>query len=134
MLIKLSQHALTQYSSLTLDQILSEPLVGLMPHHSLQQSVETQAKKLGYEIQYRLRLPNFSAIAHVIANHVGIAIIPKRAALRLQAHYDFAFRELEGAWANRKLLLATQNFDALSSQYQHFSQFLIAQRLNLALS
>lgn len=128
------QHALTQYSSLTLDQILSEPLVGLMPHHSLQQSVETQAKKLGYEIQYRLRLPNFSAITHVIANHVGIAIIPKRAALRLQAHYDFAFRELEGAWANRKLLLATQNFDALSSQYQHFSQFLIAQRLNLALS
>lgn len=127
-----SQHPLTQSSSLKLEQILSEPLVGLMPHHSLQQSVETQAKKLGYEIQYRLRLPNFSTIAHMIANHVGIAIIPKRAALRLQTHYDFVYRDLDGAWANRKLLLAAKNFDLLSTEYRHFSQFLIAEKINLS--
>jgi DNA-binding transcriptional LysR family regulator len=42
----------------------------------LQQSIETQAKLLGFNIQYRLRLPNFGAIAEVVAKGVGIAIMP----------------------------------------------------------
>jgi DNA-binding transcriptional LysR family regulator len=124
-------HPLTHHPELSLVDTLEHAFVGLMQYHSLQQSIEAQAKLLGYSIQYRLRLPNFGAIAQVVANGIGIAIIPKRAAQRLQQLYAFQQIQLKGAWANRKLLLAAQNFDTLTLDYQHFSQYLIQQRPQL---
>ncbi|WP_313036174.1 LysR family transcriptional regulator [Acinetobacter sp.] len=125
------EHELQQQSTLQLADVLNYPFVGLMQYHSLQQSIETQAKLLGCAIQYRLRLPNFAAIAQVVANGVGIAIMPKRAANRLKSVYPFQQIELTGDWANRKLLLAAKNFDALPVTYQHFSQFLVSQKSRL---
>lgn len=120
------QHDLAANQALKLADCLNYPFVGLMQYHSLQQSIETQARLLNCEIQYRLRLPNFAAIAQVVANGVGIAIMPKRAAQRLAELYAFQQIQLTGDWANRKLLLAAKNFDELSTAYQHFSQFLIS--------
>jgi len=122
------QHELKHKTQLPLAEVIHYPFVGLMPYHSLQQSIETQAKLLGYAIQYRLRLPNFAAIAQVVANGVGIAIIPKRAARRLNSVYPLHQIELTGEWANRKLLLAAKNFDQLPVAYQHFSQFLLSKK------
>lgn len=124
-------HELKDQSALQLVEVLHYPFVGLMQYHSLQQSIETQAKLLGCAIQYRLRLPNFAAIAQVVANGVGIAIMPKRAASRLKTVYAFHHIELTGDWANRKLLLAAKKFDELPVFYQHFSQFLLSQKSKL---
>ena len=124
-------HELKNQQQLNLVDIFHYPFVGLMQYHSLQQSIETQAKLLNCAIQYRLRLPNFAAIAQVVANGVGIAIMPKRAARRLNTLYHFHQIELVGEWANRKLLLAAKNFDELPLSYQHFSQFLLAQKNHL---
>jgi len=121
------QHELTQYEKLNLNDILNYPFVGLMQYHSLQQSIETQAKLLGCQIQYRLRLPNFAAISQVVASGVGIAIMPKRAAQRNNSQFAFKQVQLEGEWANRRLLLTAKNFDELPMAYQHFTQFLISQ-------
>ena len=132
-LICAPSHELSGHAAMALAETLSYPFVGLMQYHSLQQSIETQARLLNCNIQYRLRLPNFAAIAQVVANGVGVAIMPKRAALRLQSIYDFDYIDLTGAWANRKLLLTAQNFDDLPVSYQHFSQFLISQHSMLKL-
>jgi DNA-binding transcriptional LysR family regulator len=126
-------HELSTQHQLQLSDLLSHSFVGLMQYHSLQQSIETQAKLLGCTIQYRLRLPNFAAIAQVVANGVGIAIMPKRAALRLKDFYNFQQVELTGEWANRKLLLTANNFDDLPAAYQHFVQFLISQNSQIKL-
>lgn len=130
-LIFQNSHEFSNRSHLELTEILGQPFIGLMQYHSLQQSIEAQAKVLGSAIQYRLRVPNFTAIAQVVANGVGVAIIPKRAAMRLSQHYEFQHIELLGAWANRKLLLAAQNFEQLPLSYQHFSQFLLTQQERL---
>ncbi|NNP73744.1 transcriptional regulator [Acinetobacter defluvii] len=122
------QHILAQEKTLNLSEVLNYPFVGLMQHHSLQQSIETQAKLLNCIMQYRLRLPNFAGIAQVVADGVGIAIMPKRAAQHLNKLYKFHQIQLTGAWANRQLLLAAQQFDALPTAYQHFAQFLISQK------
>ena len=122
------QHELVAQSAVQPMKILNYPFVGLMQYHSLQQSIEAQARLFGCEIQYRLRLPNFAAIAQVVANGVGIAIMPKRAAQRLRTLYAFSQVELIGEWANRNLLLAARNFDNLPVSYQHFSQFLLSQK------
>lgn len=127
------QHDLSTGKALKLGDCLNYPFVGLMQYHSLQQSIETQARLLHCEIQYRLRLPNFAAIAQVVANGVGIAIMPQRAAQRLAKLYAFKQIQLTGDWANRKLLLAAKNFDELSAAYQHFSQFLLSAEIQKAL-
>lgn len=127
-------HALSGHAPMPLAQTLGFAFVGLMQYHSLQQSIETQAKLLGCAIQYRLRLPNFAAIAQVVTNGVGIAIMPKRATQRLQTLYAFDTIDLTGDWANRKLLLTARKFDDLPIAYQHFSQFLIAQNTLLKLN
>ncbi|POU20416.1 transcriptional regulator [Acinetobacter sp. ACNIH3] len=127
------QHDLSTGKALKLGDCLNYPFVGLMQYHSLQQSIETQARLLHCEIQYRLRLPNFAAIAQVVANGVGIAIMPQRAAQRLAKLYSFKQIQLSGDWANRKLLLAAKNFDELSAAYQHFSQFLLSAEIQKAL-
>lgn len=121
-------HELAQHTSLMLNTILSYPFVGLMQHHSLQQSIETQAKEHHMIIQYRLRLAHFSAIAQVVAKGVGIAIVPQRAAERLKQHYHFQSIKILDAWANRKLLLSSRSFNELAPHYQHFTQFLISQK------
>lgn len=128
-----TDHPLKIHTELKLIDSLNYPFVGLMQYHSLQQSIETQAKLLNCAIQYRLRLPNFTAIAQVVANGVGIAIMPKRAAQRLSPQYAFHQIELIGEWAKRQLLLAAQNFDELPTTYQHFAQFLISQKSKLIL-
>ena len=127
------QHDLSTGKALKLGECLNYPFVGLMQYHSLQQSIETQARLLHCEIQYRLRLPNFAAIAQVVANGVGIAIMPQRAAQRLAKFYAFRQIQLTGDWANRKLLLAAKNFDELSIAYQHFSQFLLSAEIQKVL-
>lgn len=127
-------HPLTAKSQLSLVECLPYAFVGLMSYHSLQQSIEAQAQQLGCAIQYRLRLPNFAAIAQVVASGVGIAIMPKRAARRLAEHFAFSQIELLGAWANRQLLLAAQNFEQLPMCYQHLSQFLRSQHELLSLN
>ncbi|AWD70048.1 LysR family transcriptional regulator [Acinetobacter schindleri] len=127
------QHDLSTGKALKLGDCLNYPFVGLMQYHSLQQSIEAQARLLHCEIQYRLRLPNFAAIAQVVANGVGIAIMPQRAAQRLAKLYAFRQIQLTGDWANRKLLLAAKNFDELSIAYQHFSQFLLSAEIQKVL-
>lgn len=127
------QHDLSTGKALKLGDCLNYPFVGLMQYHSLQQSIETQARLLHCEIQYRLRLPNFAAIAQVVANGVGIAIMPQRAAQRLAKLYAFKQIQLTGDWANRKLLLAAKNFNELSAAYQHFSQFLLSAEIQKVL-
>lgn len=126
-------HPLNTQHSIELLDTLHYPFVGLMQYHSLQQSIETQAQRLNCQIQYRLRLPNFGAIAQVVADGVGVAIMPKRAAQRLAIQHPLHQIELRGPWANRKMQLAAQNFDALPLPYQHLTQFLISQKTKLAL-
>ena len=125
------QHQISKKDSVELSEVLDYPFVGLMQYHSLQQSIEAQAQLLHCEIHYRLRLPNFAALAQVVANGVGIAIMPKRAALRLSPHYSFDQVNISGAWANRQLLLAAKHFDDLSLPYQHLTAFLMRARQKL---
>ena len=123
-LICAPKHPLTQFKQIDLTQALSYPFIGLMDYQSLQKSIEGQAKRLNIHIQYRVRLPNFTAIAQVVSEDVGVAIMPKRAAQQLQAKHSFEYIALMGEWANRELLMVAKDFMRLSPHYQLLSQFL----------
>ncbi|WP_343598462.1 LysR family transcriptional regulator [Acinetobacter sp.] len=120
------QHPLTQQNQIELADALHYDFIGLKSHHSLQRAIEHQAQLLGFNIQYRLRLPDFSAIAEVVTKGIGVAIVPARAAMRLQSDYAFTSVPLKGAWANRQLLLVTPDFQQLPDNYQQFAHFLVS--------
>jgi DNA-binding transcriptional LysR family regulator len=130
-LICASEHRLSGYTQVELAKALNYPFIGLMHYQSLQKSIEAQAKLLNIQIQYRLRLPNFAAIAQVVSENIGVAIIPRRAAQHLQSNYAFHCVELSGAWANRELLVVAKDFVSLSPSYQLLSKFLLNQAKQL---
>jgi len=59
--------------------------------------------------------------------------MPQRAANRLAQSYHFHQIKLRGAWANRQLQLAAQQFDRLPLSYQHLIQFLVSQKASMAM-
>ncbi len=126
------QHPLCEYSSLHLSQTLNYPWIGLMPQHALQQSIDQQLDLLSANIQYRLRLLDFQAIAQVVSTGLGIAIMPAQIAQRLQSQYAFRQIALQGKWANRTLQLACQDFDQLPHPYQALSHFLLTYQHDLS--
>lgn len=132
-LICAKQHELAVKQDIELVEALNFAFVGLMPYHSLQQSIDAQAKLLDLSIHYRLRLPNFSAITQVVADGIGVAIMPKRATRRYARQFQFHCINLKGAWANRQLHIAARDFDQLNPAYQHFTQFLLSQKGQLTL-
>ncbi|WP_119690663.1 LysR family transcriptional regulator [Acinetobacter soli] len=121
-------HQFTRQHPLNLPAVFSESMIGLSTHHSLQRSIDIQARALGIHIDYRLRLPNFTAIAEVVAAGAGVAIMPARAASRLKESHALALLPLSGAWANRKLLIVARDFTQLSTMYRDFTDFLLTHR------
>lgn len=59
MLICPISHALAQHDHINLLDTLNFSFIGLMPHHSLQQSIDTQAKLLGFDINIVYDSPTF---------------------------------------------------------------------------
>lgn len=118
-------HELVQFDQINLAQTLSYPWVGLLAQHALQQSVDQQLSIFPITVQYRLRLLNFRAVAQVVSQGLGIAVMPARIARRLTEQFRFHLIPIEGKWANRSLQLACQNFDSLPPAYHAFSQFLL---------
>lgn len=120
-----STHELLQFASISLSQTLSYPWIGLLPQHALQQSIDQQLSHFPISVQYRLRVLNFRALAQVVSQQLGIAVMPARIARRLTEQFTFSMIPIEGKWANRSLQLACQSFDDLPPAYQKFSQFLL---------
>ncbi|MEB3768291.1 LysR family transcriptional regulator [Acinetobacter sp. MD2] len=119
-------HPLATATELSLDEVLHYDFIGLKTHHSLQQVIDQQATLLGRQIQYRLRLPNFTAIVEVVAKGIGVAILPARAVQKLHVEFDFKSIPLSEHWANRQLLVAALDFQKLSKTEQIFAEFLIS--------
>lgn len=85
-------------------ELAGQPFIGLAPGSALQQHLEAQAARLGLTLRYRVRLPTFEAIAHMVAAGVGVAVVPA-------AVHGAPLRE---PWARRRLCLGWERTRALS--------------------
>ncbi|MCB1917095.1 MAG: LysR family transcriptional regulator [Rhodocyclaceae bacterium] len=104
-------------------ELLSHPFVGLPSESGLSRFIQNQAIQHGRGIHYRVRVRSLDAVVSLVADGVGIAIVPETTARRL-ASPKIDLVPLEDPWSNRKLLLCTASDAAREGPAAAFLDFL----------
>ena len=102
-------HALAQRQSVMLSEVVDEDFVGLVEGSALQDHIAHHARRSGKMLSYRVRLRGFDAVCRMVGQGVGIAIVPRVAAIRLGRAAGVQRVALADAWAARNLVLCVRD-------------------------
>ena len=112
------RHRLARRRALAFREALEEDFVGLGSGSALQDYLGAQAARAGHSLKLRVRVSSFDAVAGMVEQGVGVAVVPETAARRCAASMAIATVRLSDAWSLRQLLLCMRRGDALSPQAQ----------------
>jgi molybdate transport repressor ModE-like protein len=87
-------------------ELLEKPFVGLPADAGLSRYLAVQASRCGRVPHHRVRLGQFAAIAQLVADGVGAAVMPLSAANRWRVAPAVCV-PLADAWARRRLMVCT---------------------------
>ncbi|PWC16414.1 LysR family transcriptional regulator [Brenneria corticis] len=116
--------------SISFEAIVDAEFIGLTEGSALQDHLDGHAKKLGRRLHYRVRMATFDAIAQMVNNGVGIAVIPRHAAERYAAYHNSKIIRLSESWANRKLVICARSFSQLPGYVKAFVDFISGYKNN----
>ena len=117
-LIAPRRHRLARRRALAFREALAEDFIGLGSGSALQDYLGVQAARAGHPLELRVRVSSFEAIARMVEQGVGVAVVPETAARRCAASMAIATVRLSDAWSLRQLTLCVRRLDALSPQAQ----------------
>jgi DNA-binding transcriptional LysR family regulator len=86
--------------------LLDRSFVGLSADSALSRFLQKQALNHGRGLHHRVRVRTLDAVVDLVAEGVGVAVVPSVTALRL-ASKKVVVRGLTDGWAKRRLLLCT---------------------------
>ena len=112
-----------QKAGVPFTDLLQHPFVGLPSESGLSRFIQNQAIQYGRGIHYRVRVRSLDAVVSLVADEVGIAILPETTARRL-ASPNIDWLPLADPWANRKLLLCTASDATLTGPAAALLDFL----------
>ncbi|HUN47030.1 MAG TPA: LysR substrate-binding domain-containing protein [Stellaceae bacterium] len=108
-----SGHPLARRRQLAFRDVVGRDFVGLSPGSALQDYLARHAQRLGRRLKLRVRLRGFDAVCRMVAEGVGLAIIPETAARRCQEAMAIGTVRLGDPWALRQLTLCTRSLAEL---------------------
>jgi DNA-binding transcriptional LysR family regulator len=117
-------HPLAQSRSVMLKDALDFPFVCLPPERAMQRFIEDMATRYVRPLKIRVRAPCFSAIAQLVAENAGIAMLPETTASRYMHDLPVAVVALGNAWATRELRICIRAWDSLSIHARQLVQCL----------
>lgn len=82
---------------------LKHPLVGYEKGSSLQKFIDRMSLLIHQSGSYRAFAPDFNSVATLVAENVGVAIVPRPLAERFKERFGVIVVELDEIWANREL-------------------------------
>lgn len=91
-------------AGLAFTALLAQPFVGLAPEAGLSRFLQARALQHGRALHHRVRVQGFDALLQLVADGVGIAVVPALTAQRL-ARPGLLVLPLAEPWATRRLLL-----------------------------
>ncbi|MGH8482893.1 MAG: LysR family transcriptional regulator, partial [Pseudomonas sp.] len=77
-------HPLAEREQTRLRDALGYPFIGMAAERAMQRFIEERALKLAMPLQIRVRAPSFEAIAQLVAQRAGVAMLPETTALRME--------------------------------------------------
>lgn len=99
-------HPLSGRSPLPFAQALDEQWISLNAGAAMLQAQQEAALAAGRPLRLRMQVRSFDAVGHMVASGLGIAVLPKGAALPIIRAMKLAWRPLADGWARRQLKLA----------------------------
>ena len=102
-LILPKRHALVGKSALAFADALDESWISLNPGAALLQQQQSAAMAAGRTLKLRMQVRSFDAVGHMVASGLGIALLPKLAALPMVQAMQLSWRPLKDEWAQRQM-------------------------------
>ena len=84
-------------------------MISLAEGAALLQKQHEAAHAAGRPLRLRMQVRSFDAVCHLVASGLGIAVLPRTAALPILAAMKLRWRALSDPWASRRLLVATRS-------------------------
>lgn len=113
-LVAPARHPLCQQAQVALHDTLGEDHVGLRLGSSIALALQRAALRAGRPLRVRIHVSSLDAMCRMIANRLGIGVMPERAFRLLTASSDaLACVPLSDDWAVRQLTLLARDFASL---------------------
>jgi DNA-binding transcriptional LysR family regulator len=106
-------HPLADAAELPFEAALDFDLVGLHTNSSIHQAIHHAATQAGRPVRLRIHVTGLDAMCRMIANGLGLGVMPQRAFELMRATDTLRAVPLTDAWATRQLLLAARDFSTL---------------------
>lgn len=117
-------HPLTGRGEVTLDDILAFDLIGLGEGSAISITLERLANDAGRMLRMPMRVNGFDSIAALVAQGLGIGVMPQLVARGVAGGGQFARVAIAGDWAHRRFVLCHRAGASLSRAAQSVVQVL----------
>lgn len=117
-------HALAGRAGVGLEDILPWELIALNEGSAISIMLERQAAELHRVVHMRIRVDSFDSMAAMVAEAVGIGVMPREVAERVAGGAPYARIPITEPWAARRFVLCEQRGDATSTAARSISQVL----------
>lgn len=98
-------HALKGKQPIAFADTLDEQWISLSPGAALLQQQLSAAMSVGKRLRLRMQVNSFDAVSHMVSSGLGIALLPKAAAMPILKSMHLGWRPLQDAWAKRRLMV-----------------------------
>ena len=122
-----ADHPLAEREQLHLRDALGYAFVCLPAERAMQRFVEELAMNLAMPLKVRVRAPSFEAIAQLVAQRAGIAMLPETMARRIEQELPVRCVQLEERWATLEMRVCFRGWETLSSHGRQLVSFLSGQ-------
>lgn len=117
-------HRLQRRDTVYLQDVLKEWFVGLAPGNALQDHIDEHARAAGQPLSFRVQMKTFEGVCAMVANGIGIAVVPQRIARRYRRRHGYHMLSLGDDWARRRLCLCFRDWGGLSPLMRHLLEHL----------
>lgn len=93
---------------------MNEKLIGSHRNSAVSHILERQARALGKTLSVGLRVSSFSAMAELVAQQLGIAVLPVNEVASSTLHSGVRVIPLAEPWARRELLVGVRDYGQAS--------------------
>ncbi|MFF7062964.1 LysR substrate-binding domain-containing protein [Pseudomonas sp. NPDC008258] len=124
-----ADHHLAGREQLRLVDALGYAFICLPAGRPMQRFVEELAMNLAMPLKVRVRAPSFEAIAQLVAQRAGVAMLPETAAVRAEQELPVRRVALAESWATLELRLCFRDWERLSSHGRQLVSFLSGRQL-----
>jgi len=119
------EHPLAGSRGIGLAEVSHYDFVGLVEGSALQDHVAHHARRLGKRLNYRVQLRSFESICRMVGEGIGVAIVPRTAAIRCARSMPIKRIALSDAWAARSLVLCVRSLDELPAHARLLVQHIL---------